>query len=835
MALVTVFAPTLLTGRVVSVNDTVLDEVPWRTVHPSVEVMNPELKAPATTFVSQIALLRRNGLEAAVWNPYVASGQPGLAAWSNGLRSPTVLPAVALPEAHLLNGILLAKLTLAFVGMLLLLRGRNLDTDACAVGAVAFALSGPLIAQWLSPSSSTAVALPLLLWTIDRARTVTRWSRRTALAALGWGLLATGGDAGATIVGMVVAVAWWLALLLAEPERRALTRRSLSSQAVALAVVGLAILPALRLDSGLGSSARAVETGLGADVARLAVDPFAFGDPRQLTFEPPSGWSGLLHSDTCLAPGWVALALAAVGLVVARRERLMWVGAAGSVVLVLAWTPLIRLVTGLPGTPGPGALTPVFALAIAALAAYGAARLQPLAPPPLRWPSLLVLAGAIVLQQGTTAIHLLPYLPEATSAPVPTTGLRWLQENADSPTDRIVPLFSTLWPDLPQRFGLADVRGHDPEPSYRRWLQTIDSQAWGHWGSTVVLNGATTDLHHPYLRALGGRFVLEPPDLQVVAYSLGNATIETEPRTARVGPLRGSDTLVQQLELPEGCSRIALHAARSRSPARGTVQVTLTDMDAGATLGAWSVDATALSTQGIVWIDLAQAPDPAHRCLLSLSFDAVSGSLTALATPDDALAGSLLWNDRTVAGDLGLSFDVSGFARVYRGADLRIWENRKALPRAWLVRNVVPGNLDTVLGADPPFKLAEVAVVPPEVASRVDGWLQPPRGPDAVQATHQPPGWTIHASVSSDAILCTSIRAAPGLWRMTVDGVETSPFPVNGLFVGAYLEAGEHTVSLHPELPRAWWLPSILAIGVLLGIAAAGLVPARREVKGTPS
>ena len=827
-------APSLFSGRVVSVNDAVLDEVPWRHVHPAVEVVNPELKDPATTFVSRAALLRDEGLAVALWNPYVAAGQIGLAAWSYGLLSPTVFPAIFLPEARFLNGVLLIKLVLAFVGMFLLLRERRLQQDAAAVGAVVFALSGPVATQWLWSSGSTAVALPWLLWTIDRSRRVQRWSRRVMLATAGWALFATGGDPGATAIGAGAAALWWVSLLILEPEHRAFGLRTVSAHLPAVCLVGAILLPAILL-SPHSTDTPGMLDGIGTDAARLVVDPFAFGDPRRLTWEPPATWADSRHADSCLAPGWVALALAAVGCVGRRRDLWVWITAAVLVPLTLALTPLLATLSHLPGAPGPATVTPLFALAVGALAAIGATQLQAIAPPTLRWPGVLLVAAAIVTQQGMTAVHLLSYLPPDEATPQPTTGIQWLQEHAAAHHDRIVPLFSTLWPDLPQRFGLRDVRSHDPQPSYRSWMQTIDSQAWGHWGSAVILNGATIDLDHPYLRVLGGRFLVEPPDLQVVAYTLGNSTVELGPRTARVGPVATSDTVVQQLELPNGCSRIAVHAARANPerPVDGAVQVTLTDVDDGTSLGSWTLDAAELVEQGLAWIDLTTTPAAGHRHLLALSFVLDTGRLTLRATQRDMVPGSLLWNDSAQPGDLGLSFDVSGFARVYSGSDLQVWENRNALPPAWLVQRIVPGDLDTVLAAEPPFDLANVAVVPTEVASEIDGQLEMGDQSATVDSTSHGRRWRFQTSSASSSVLATSIRWAPHLWRLTVDGEPGVPFLANGLFVGVFLPAGEHTVELWPQIPNSWWLPPAVALSALLLIALGAARPARHGTTST--
>ncbi len=829
--MVVIFFPTLFFGRVISPLDVVYNDAPWRSVHHPVEVTNPELSEPATAFLPLATAVHREGLACAVWNPYLAGGRPGAATWSNGLLSPAVLPFLFwLDPALLMNVMVLVKLLLAFVGGFLLLRRLALSEGAATVGAMAFALSGPVAAWWLWPASATTAALPLLLWAIDRTMAAERPWRAAAVATGAWLVFLTGGAPGPTLLGTYVAVAWTVVRLRTGPQHRGKRLQSLAAVAVSAAVAVAVLAPAIGLFAGsLRGTAtldrRPARTSWGWSAARLLVDPLAYGDPRQESFTPPPPLKNLSLHEITLNIGFIVAALAAVGLAARRHRRVFWVSVAGIGLAALAFAPVARLLFRLPGLASIPSqrLAPEVALALSVLAAFGTEALMRLVRKPLARRLAAALAAAVILEQGLAAGHLLAFLPRGEAALPTTRGLAFLDADQRRTPYRLAPLLDTLWPDTAQTFGLEDVRSQfSSTVGYRRYIKAIDPQAWGHFGRLIRLNAATIDFTHPYLNTLGARWIVEDPTLDLVQFVLGQMTTEVEPRGAFLGPLRSGQKLVQELYLPPGCSRIALRERAAGDSAHGALAVTLLDEEGDTTVAEWNLDAARLKRTGQQWLDLPPALNLNHRFRIRVVPHLDQGVLwLSRSRNPHALNGRLLWNGRQIKGDLALVFDTSGYVLAYQGRDLRIWENRRAQPRFWAVRSVRAGNLDTLLAADPPLDLSRTAVASPEVVAALS---QTPAPHNSARTEHLdllqwgPASVRLQSHLASPALLVSSTPVSTGLWHLRIDGQPLRYKVVNGLFLGALLPAGDHVIDAEAAMP-AWWCAASL-----LGLAAwAGL------------
>lgn len=833
LAAVVVFFPSLFFGRVISPLDTVLTQPPWQSSHHAVEVTNPELRTAATTFVPRLLEAQEDGLATSLWSPYRACGGAGTLAWSGGLLSPLVAPLLPwVAGAHLLNGIVLGKLLLAFFGSLALQRRLGRSEAAAAVGAVAFALAGPLTAGWLEPASATAAALPLLLWALDRCVGATSPLRTLPLATVAWLVLLTGGDLDATVVGVGAAAAWALVRAAANGPFRASRLRGLAAVVVALLLALLILAPALALDWGARDLAAAGSEpparGWGLWVPRLLVDPMAWGDPRQGTFEPPRAVGTVTFAACCLTPGLVALGLALVGAAVRWPGRHFWVVVGALPLAFMAWTPLSRLVQSVPGVSAASALAPLAALAFSTLAAAGCDRLLPFAPVRAGRTLAATLAVAVVLEQGLLAGHLLAFLRPETATLRPTPALELVQSRLAARPDRTAPLQDVLWPDTAAALRLDDVRTRGRVPdAYRRWLETFDPQVWGHFGTVLRLNAPTLDVGHPYLHALGARFLMEPPGLRVLEYTLGRAAVEVEGAPDRLGPLSDGE-VVQALYLPAGCSRLGLLASSGDSEPEGSVEAILVDEVSTREVGRWALDARTFAAEGLAWFDLpVLEPGRRHRLLVRPRLE--SGELwLRCVRSTSALSGPLLRDGVEQPLDLAPLFDLSGMTLLADGPDLRVWESRRAYPRFWAVHEASAGGLEDLLEASPPLALDRVAVV--GAAARNGLVLDDP--PAGARERVQLLGWTpssyrLEVDLAAPALLASSIPMRHDLWRASLDGRPAALVEVNGMFIGLPLPAGSHRVRLDARLPPLWYGCS------LVGVVAAGcLVFAGRRRRG---
>ena len=824
LMVVTVFFPTLLGTRVMSPLDTLSNASPWRAQQHTIEATDPALRPVASRVLPELLELRREGFATAVWDPTRAGGGPGTLSWDRGLLWPFTLPLVPLvPETHLVNALVLARLVVAFVGLWLLVRRLGVGEVGAAAGGAVYALAGPLVARWSLPSSAAMATLPLLLWAVDRAKSSPESGRRLAGLTLTWLAFLAAGDPAITVLGGLLAVAW--AVL---PSRTSDPRRWLVQLAAPLLATAI-LAPAMALSATRTDPPRDRPVmGWGVEVARLLADPMAWGSPRAETYQPPDDLGNVPFADACLTPGLIALALAALGIAARRPAGPLWAAGAAASLAALAAAPVGRLLVRLPGIDSVSLpeVAGVAALAFAVLAAFGAEELVRLAPSSAVRAALSLLVVAVVLEQGLLAGHLSAYLPTAEARLAATPGLELVMASQDplEPT-RVAPLLDMLPPDTASAFGLEDLRSAGPtRPDYERWLQIIDPQAVGDEG--LRLNAATADLTHPYLAFLGVRMLIEPPAPRLVEYTLAQQATEVEPRDRQLGPLDGRP-VEQVLRLPEGCARVALYATARGAPVSGELEVALRSEPEGRALGRWQLDAAALDRDGLAWLDIPDVAATSARQRLVVS-GRPEGQLWLRTTSDPSvLGGKLTWGGIHVDASLAPSFDTSGWSVVYDGTDLRLWVDRRAGRRFSLVRRVLPGDLSTVVGARPPLDLATTVVLAPEIASELSADLdgRSPSPDEHIRVERASPGGAeLEVFLDAPAVLVAAIPSSP-LWRASVDGRPRPLLIANGLFLALPLEAGSHRVELAAGIATVWYVGCGAGI---VGLLAAAFAARRR-------
>jgi hypothetical protein len=166
-----------------------------------------------------------------------------------------------------------------------------------------------------------------------------------------------------------------------------------------------------------------------------------------------------------------------------------------------------------------------------------------------------------------------------------------------------------------------------------------------------------------------------------------------------------------------------------------------------------------------------------------------------------------------------------GWGLVARGADLSLFENLRALPRAFVPRR---------LRAEPQAakRLQEMG----EAKDFADvAWLdraesgEEENGSAAVTVQEIGPDLLIDADVSKSVFVATSVPDWPG-WRAEAAGREVALTTVNHAFVGFWLPPGRHEVRLH-YLPKSFRAGAALALAVLVA-GPLVLVLRRRRALG---
>jgi hypothetical protein len=147
-----------------------------------------------------------------LWDPYPANGQPAV---NDALYQLFHLPSLAirllLPEVVAYNVWIAIPIPLCALGMYLFLR-RHLSPPAAAFGAVAFAVSGPIVSTTNFPNLSWSVAaVPYVFWALERVFE-RRSATATALLALIVSCQALAGEPVTLVATLAIAAAYALTI-----------------------------------------------------------------------------------------------------------------------------------------------------------------------------------------------------------------------------------------------------------------------------------------------------------------------------------------------------------------------------------------------------------------------------------------------------------------------------------------------------------------------------------------------------------------------------------------------------------------------------------------------
>ncbi len=243
---------------------------------------------------------------------------------------------------------------------------------------------------------------------------------------------------------------------------------------------------------------------------------------------------------------------------------------------------------------------------------------------------------------------------------------------------------------------------------------------------------------------------------------------------------------------------------------------------------------------GVVWPYEAAGVDyvavyPLSQAQLSHLTSHISQiSVTAtLPAGHFVLRGLSLIHQPTTTSRSVLLTTEGDYRQVYSG-DVKIYENRAALPRAHIVHQTkVVGDDDQAIATlqDPTFDPATAMVRlrqdEEHTGPIIAGHISP--GDQAQIISYQPERVEIAAALDSPGWLVLTDTFYPG-WQVVVDGNPVKILPVNIMFRAVELPAGEHRVVFEFK-PRSLQLGIIISGLALIGVLV-GLVLAARTGRG---
>jgi hypothetical protein len=407
----------------------------------------PALSDPVLQFVPWLELARRELLAGRLplWNPYQDGGVPLLGNGQSALGSPLVWPALVLGLRPGWNLSLLLRALLAAAGAFAWLRDRGRSSEAAALGAIAFGLSGPFVAWLEHPHTLAAAGVPLLLLFGGRLAERPAW-RNLAGLALATYLVLSGGHPETALLAALLAAAYAL-------FRGGRPARLLAPASGALLGAGLAaplLFPFLSYFAA--SAARAGH----------ARQPFILPASALVRFLLPSE-AGSHPIEAAATVSLAVLALVPFGLAGLRRdrERAFW-GVAGAALLFLAYGGApARALGSVTGAYFSRALL-LLPLALGFLAAAGLDDLMGRAAEAGRGRRGRVAAVALALAAATELLVSAGGVHAVSRDRVltPETPLV-ARVRADAAAWRVLPLHSFLPANTATDLELDDLRGYD--------------------------------------------------------------------------------------------------------------------------------------------------------------------------------------------------------------------------------------------------------------------------------------------------------------------------------------------------------------------------------------
>ncbi len=728
------------------------------------------------------------------WNPYIGMGVPQVTDPDGVLEPLAVLLGFLVPATKLPNALAVGGLLVALTGMYALLGRLGAGPAARALGAIAFAFSGWSIA-WLGRSAFlTEIWLPWIVWAALRFRArpgVAAGALLALVAALVChaGHLQTAFHVFATL-GVVVAVT---VARSAEPGHRRVGLVLAMGAAVAVGI-GAALsqlVPMLDLlaQSDLpvhgrarvapaGSALAALGHGLLGDWALLrsdgptaisAVAPFFFGSPVDSTWF----WPAINLMETTLYVGLAPLFFALWGA--SRRRDVpgigLWLGLAGVAAGVACGLPVLNLVNYLPGfdVVNNGRLRLVYRFALVVAAALAFDRFATRAGTPGRRPWAIAGFALGVLLAPAALVVLLRRLGLLPTPPPALGG-----------------------------WSVLDVLGrHAPGLVVLAVLITLVLGAWRGRLSRRPFGIAVVALAFLDLLWHLGSFTPAVPSAYVFPRTPLVRFLEADPSLFRVSSTVAGGVLVPNTKLPyrlfdvdmfsvlnvDRYARLQAAVTPPRPPGLYATLRLFRELDPERWHGL-------LDLMNVKYLVVPQAPDRAGH--------------------PDPVAGR------------------PAFRLAWDG-DVRVWENLRVLPRAFLVSRARV--------VDSPAA-ALATVTHPDFDPRAAVLLEDPAAPALPPA---PPGASagsarvtslsanrvvVRADSPHPAYLVLSEVFYPG-WHARRDGAPVPIFRADYLFRAVHLPAGEHEV-VFTFWPSAY---ALAAAGSLLAgaLIAAGLLAGLRR------
>lgn len=307
----------LIGARTFLRSDTVLRWAPWNESQPiDLELTSIPVADPVDSGFPAQELFHRRLLEGdlGTWNPYPAGGTPLASMPHQGFFDPLNLPFLLFPDRMAPAWVKLAELSVAILGVVLLLRNLGVSKAASLVAGFIYSFSGFQTVWTNWPQTHVGAYLPWLLWASERLLRKRDLLSAVAIAVATSVMLLAGFPA-VTGWGVALMLVWVVLRSRTEFKDKGGTLRLLAS-AFASVLLGMGltawqILPFWHQMSATDLSHRAQTSSdhLSSSLMATAAIPTAFGSHAQGFFY---GDRNYIESCAFLGAGALVVALCAL-------------------------------------------------------------------------------------------------------------------------------------------------------------------------------------------------------------------------------------------------------------------------------------------------------------------------------------------------------------------------------------------------------------------------------------------------------------------------------------------------------------------------------------------
>jgi hypothetical protein len=802
----------LLPGRTLSSSDMLWSTAPWTASAPP-DVRwggaNFELADAITVFQPFFEHTRAVLPDIPLWNVHVMGGRPFLANAQSAIFSPFSAPAYVIPFWKSLAVMAILKLFVGAFGTYLFARALGLRFAGALLAGLVFAF-GTFFVVWLAWPLTNI--FPLLPWLLLLTELLIRRPDPLVGAGLA-GLVALtffGGHPETSFHVLVATVVFFGFRVLLAWSRRGRERATMIRPALAFglalaggtAVAAVMLIPLAEFFGQSGDYERRLGWEPGHAEARYLGMFFLFDYWGRPTQTPLTG----IVSNRGWYAGGITLMLASAGLLLRPTiTRVAFAGAAAlSMAIVLGVDPFFSAVTSLPGfrTAHNGRMVIFVLFGLAMLAGWGLDELSRREAVPRLRRNLTIAAALLIF----------------------CVPVAWMLAAGTLAPDRLGPALevaSGLVDPPPPAAGAArdgDLLRAAGDPVPQETVDTIRLSALLQWlvlaGAGLALIVARVGGVRPRVRRILPAAAFAGLAVGVLVLDLFRANMGFNPAIPIDHAKQPTTDAIRYLESRRPNRFAGLNRPGIGQPLQPNLSMRYGLYDAR------GYDYPVVRRFDNFWRATAAPPG-----------DFIPPTGRAEPTAKSVRGMSLLSVTDIMQDPHDPPVRLPGLRVAYSGPDARIYRNRNALPRAFLVgRQRVAPSAEAALAATtaPSFDARAEAIT----EARMPGLPVGSGGGGGRSGTARLTSYDNERVVAATRAGRRSLFVLtdvdyPG-WKATVDGRPTAIERVNYLMRGVVVPAGPHRVELRYE-PLSWRIGWIISLIALLCVAAAALVGLRRR------